>query len=202
MNTVDLSHAQIHLSKNDIVMQQIVGKIGNVTLTRSSAPHFSLVKTIISQQLSSKAASTIGKRFDNKFGKDISLILNSNESEFREVGISSAKTRYIREILSHYNENLFFWNNLDDFDDTQIKETLIKIKGVGNWSLDMFMIFSIGRLSIFPWTDTGIKNAIVKFYPEDYHQNIEKLIIKWKPYESVACMYLWKALDQGLPSPI
>lgn len=195
---VDLKEASDHLSRNDIILEKIITEHRIDSLSLRQDYYSSLVKSVIGQQLSTKAASTIFERLekyvDNKI--DPITMLESPEDEFRLLGISRQKCNSIKNIAQY-----FLSNGSIDFSqkkDEEIIKELTKVNGIGIWTAQMFLIFSLGRLDIMPLNDTGFLKSIRIHY--NIHESLLKsqlshLSEKWKPFRSVAALYLWKSLD-------
>lgn len=160
----------------------------------------SLTKEIINQQLSDKASETITEKliayFNGKFPSP-EKILKTSDKDIRNVGISWAKVSYIKNAAKHIiNENLTIESLLSESEE-KVRSKLTKIKGVGPWTVDMVLIFTLVRLDILPVGDLGIKKAFQKIYKR---QNITplkmlKIAQPWRPYRSIASWYLWRSLE-------
>ena len=127
-----------------------------------------------------------------------SNVLNLDLRFIKKCGLSKQKTMYIKNISSFFIKNKNFIKNIKKYDELFIKEKLIEIKGVGNWTADMFLIFSFGSPNIFPDGDLGFLKAISKAYKKNLPLNINylsKLKKRWSPYNSIATWYLWRSLD-------
>jgi DNA-3-methyladenine glycosylase II len=163
-----------------------------------------LVDSIISQQLSVKAAATILKRFVELFpGKDFpepTDILQKDIEDFRAVGLSRQKAGYIQDLAVKVIDRTVQFDHLDGLTNEEVIKELTLIKGVGVWTAHMFLMFCMGRLNVLPVGDLGIRNGIQKLYglslnptPEDIESLAKKN--KWSPYESIASWYIWQSLD-------
>jgi DNA-3-methyladenine glycosylase II len=162
-----------------------------------------LVESIISQQLSVKAAATILKRFKAIFSSDFPSpedILVTDIEVLRSVGLSRQKASYIKDLATRVLEGSIQFSHLDSLSNQQVIDELVQIKGVGVWTVHMFLLFCMGRLDVLPTGDLGIKNGIYKLYalPEKpTPQDMEMIALNnnWHPYESVASWYVWHSLD-------
>ena len=162
-----------------------------------------LVESIISQQLSVKAAATILKRFRDLFGDAFPSpedILTKDIEVYRSVGLSRQKATYISDLAQKVLDGSVQFNHLDALTNQQVIEELTAIKGVGVWTVHMFLLFCMGRLDVLPVGDLGIKNGIQKLYglnTRPTEADIEALAIQqhWHPYESIASWYIWHSLD-------
>lgn len=159
-----------------------------------------LVESIISQQLSTKAARTIRERFRLTLGSPnytYKHILKTPFEKLREAGLSGSKARYIQGLALAMESKTLNFKKLITLDDEQVIEELVKHKGVGRWTAEMFLIFTLGRPDVFSVGDWGLRNAVIKIYkPKNAETNtILRISEKWKPYRSTACLYLWASLD-------
>ncbi len=159
----------------------------------------SLVQTIIAQQLSSKVATVIYNRLDDFFNHEItaSKIDQSSEEDLRSLGLSRQKITYLKSLSISVLENIIQLDDLDHLSNQEIIDMLIKIKGIGVWSAQMFLMFSLGREDVFSVLDLGLRNALKKVYQDESltHQQMEVISELWSPYRSIVCHYLWHAWD-------
>ena len=192
-----------YLSNNDKILKSIIEKFSTEHLNLNANYYHALLNSIIGQQLSVSAASAIKNRFF-KLHKNITPInvLKFNQDDLKLCGLSRQKILYISNISIFFLENKKFFVNINLFNDKKIKEKLITIKGVGNWTVDMFLLFSLGSSNIFPSGDLGFIKAISKLYKKELplkESYLKKLNNRWSPYCSLATWYLWRSLD---PIPI
>lgn len=190
-----------------IAADPILGSVITNAPLPSFVPHGNyyqeLVESIISQQLSVKAAATILKRFRDLFGDTFPSpedILTKDIEVYRSVGLSRQKATYISDLAQKVLDGSVQFNHLDALTNQQVIEELTAIKGVGVWTVHMFLLFCMGRLDVLPTGDLGIKNGIQKLYGLDTcptEADIEALAIQqhWHPYESIASWYIWHSLD-------
>jgi len=165
--------------------------------------YLALLNSIVSQQLSVKAAATIWGRFLDLFPKkypEAKLILKMKDETMRGAGLSYQKAGYIKNIAEFSLKNSLDSKALNKLDDEALVAHLTQIKGVGKWTVQMIMMFSLQRMDVFPEDDLGIQNAIKKLYSlESDKQQLKKdmfqIAQKWQPFRTVACMYLWKHKD-------
>jgi len=198
-----LEAAMAHLSAHDDILKHVISKYGPCTITPHSNYYEELVSSIISQQLSVKAAGTIWKRFialyDNKTPTPEQIMKTDIES-IRAVGASYAKANYIKDLAFHILDGKLDLDHIATLENDTIIEQLTAVKGIGEWSAHMFMIFSLGRLNILPWGDLGVRKSMQQLYELPNLPNKTQMIAvakanNWGPYESVASWYLWKNLD-------
>lgn len=191
-----------HLEKADPVLYGVLEKIDSLKPLTKSKNYFSdLCKTIINQQLSDKAGETIFRRFQKLFpekGINPEELQKLSVEKIRHVGTSNSKVNYLKNLAEKVIRKEI---NLDEFtqkDDFFVKNTLIRIKGIGPWTAEMFLMFSLAREDIFSYADLGLRRAIqrlYKFKKEPTSKQIEKLSKRWKPYRTYAARILWRSLD-------
>ncbi|HMM62366.1 MAG TPA: DNA-3-methyladenine glycosylase 2 family protein [Candidatus Saccharibacteria bacterium] len=203
-NKQTLSAGSKHLQVSDPILEVIIKRAGLPTITPHKNYYQELVESIISQQLSVKAADTILKRFLGLFPGDQfpapELILSKKIEELRAVGLSWQKAGYIQDLALKIIEGNVKFDHLDALTNDEIIAELTQVKGVGVWTVHMFLIFCMGRLDILPVGDLGIKNGIQKLYELDASPTPEVIqniatANNWHPYESIASWYVWHSLD-------
>ncbi len=174
-------------------------------------PHFpkeknyfrSLIKFVIYQQLSIKSARKIYDRLISLFNKKIVNPKNFKSFsmiQLQKIGISKSKIHYMNEIADTFIENDSFLNNVEELSNKEIINQLTEIKGIGPWTSEMFLMFTLQRLDIFSIKDLGIKKGIQKLFKLDNIPTDEFMIKKskkWSPYRTIACLYLWKLIDEN-----
>lgn len=198
-----LKAAADHLSQNDPLLAPIIAHFGPCTIAPHTKYYQELVESIISQQLSVKAAATILKRFIGLFGQDFPTpdqILSRSVEEFRAVGLSRAKAAYVQDLAMHILDGTLQPKKFPQLDNDEIIRELTAVKGIGEWTAHMFLIFSLGRTDVLATGDLGVRSAIKRLYslpelpsPAEMREIANKNA--WHPYESIACWYLWKSLD-------
>ena len=161
-----------------------------------------LAKSIISQQLSPKAANTIYSRFEILLNKDISptSIKEMADEQLRNVGVSKQKISYLRDLSDKFSGGEVNLENIDELDNEQIIETLTNIKGIGKWTAEMFLIFSLGRKDVLPLDDVGLQRAFRWLYSlskdEDVKLAFQEKAYAWGENTTIACLYLWEAVNR------
>ena len=194
---------KIHLSNKDKVLKKIIDQFSNQSLQLNDNSFHALINSIIGQQISVSAANSMKKKlFVLKRNITPRTIKNIKKNDLKKCGLSKQKILYINNIADFFLLNKEFINKLDKVNDLEIREKLIEIKGIGNWTIDMFLIFTIGSSNIFPSGDLGFVKAISKHYKRDIPINekfLLKLFKRWSPYSSIATWYLWRSLD---PIPV
>ena len=188
------------LSAKDPILKKLISSYPIPTFRKSDNFLHDLIKYIIFQQISTKAGNTIYNRFlEFHSFKEQNSEFKWEEKDWKKIGLSHQKKSYI--------ENLFDKNNLEMInrlsfinDSKEIRNLLISLKGIGPWTIDMFLIFSKHDLNIFPKGDLAVINVIKSLYGVDNINDIESIAKKWHPYQSIATLYLWESLDDDFPS--
>ena len=163
---------------------------------------WSLCRSIIYQQISGKAAKTISDRFIALFPSEKNYkpkeVLDINVDNLYGVGLSKQKASYIKNIAEAYNVNFINDNNFSIMTDAEIIKQLTNIKGIGRWTAEMFLIFTLRRSDVFPVTDLGVQKGFQVFYSLDELPSIDLMnekAEKWRPYRTIVTLYLWYAVD-------
>lgn len=162
-----------------------------------------MIRSIVSQQLSTSAAATIYGRFINSFHDDAPIavqIQNRDIENLRQYGLSYQKAGYIKNVVQHFIDNDLFNTDWEQWTDEEIIEELTKIKGVGKWTVEMILMFSLYREDVLPLDDLIIRNHMVRLYKvtSDKKQliaDLHAIAESWRPYRTYACRYLWAAKD-------
>ena len=199
-STQDIQSARSHLQKHDPVMRTIIKRVGPFTAKTQRDRFLTLVRSIVSQQISGAAARTILGRFNDlvapKKLKPETVIAYSLE-QLRAVGISRQKASYVLDLAGKVHSGTVDVTTLSRQDDAGVIAELTQVKGIGVWTAQMFLMFSLGRLDVLPVDDLGIQNAIKKQYKprgDLSKRKIEIIAQPWRPYATVACWYLWQSL--------
>lgn len=194
-----------HLSK-DRKLARIIDKSGPHRLSHRKNIHLELIASIISQQLSTKVAAVIHGRFMALFRKKAptcSDILELSFEQLRSIGLSNAKATYVQHVCRFFIEEKITDAKLLKMDDESLISYLTRIKGVGRWTSEMILMFSLGRPDVMALDDLGIQQAMIKLYkldPSDKKQlraDMIRISDKWRPYRTYACRYLWGWKDGG-----
>ena len=159
-----------------------------------------LVRSIVYQQLSGRVASVIFGRLAKAAGEPLTPenILKLRPARMRSLGLSKQKTIYIRDLARHTRDGKVVFEELAALDDSLIIERLTQVKGIGVWTVHMFLIFALRRTDVLPTGDLGVRNAMRKAYGMAEHptpDEMEKIAKRWRPYCSVATWYLWRSLE-------
>ncbi|MDC0594049.1 DNA-3-methyladenine glycosylase 2 family protein [Candidatus Marinimicrobia bacterium] len=188
------------LSANDLILKQLISSYPIPTFRKSDNFLHDLIKYIIFQQISTKAGNTIYNRFlEFHSFKEQNSEFKWEEKDWKKIGLSHQKKSYIENLFD--KNNLEMINSLSCINDSkEIRNLLISLKGIGPWTIDMFLIFSKHDLNIFPKGDLAVINVIKSLYGVDNMNDIESIAKKWHPYQSIATLYLWESLDDDFPS--
>lgn len=192
-----------HFKKSDPKLYAVMVAVGELqTLPRRETKDYfvSLVDSIIGQQLSGKVADVIFARFKNLFkGGKITpqAVLKLNDEKIRGIGVSYSKIKCIKDLAQKVKDRQIRLEKLERLPDEEVVIELVKVKGIGRWTAEMFLMFTLKREDVFSHGDLGLNNAIKKIYKlPDYSQaRVEKLVCKWSPYKSYASRTLWRSLD-------
>jgi DNA-3-methyladenine glycosylase II len=206
MTVDDYARARRLLSRQDPVLAALMREHGACGLADAQHvdPFRALLHAIIGQQLSTKAAATIVRRFmDLMNGRPTpKAIAALTDAEMRGVGISGQKIRYIRDLCVRVTDGSLDLQALPGLPDEQVIEALTQVKGIGRWTADMFLMFRLQRPDVLPVGDLGIVKAVQRVYKLRKAPTAERLTRigeSWRPYRSVACWYLWASLDNAPP---
>lgn len=195
-----------HFKKADPKLHEILLKVVDshgdyiFTLKKHDFLFDRLVESIISQQLSVRVADVIYERVLNLMpGKklDPKAILKIDDQALRSAGLSFGKIKYIKDLSQKVAAGELDLDNLDKLENEQVINELVKVKGIGKWTAEMFLMSALGRPDIFSHGDLGLKNAIKKIYGLDEYKEteVEEIVIKWSPYRTIAARILWKSLE-------
>lgn len=191
-----------HLKKSDPVLKKVILQIGDCKLQPMKNHFAALMDSIVSQQLSVKASATIFGRFldiypGKRYPKPADVIATSDD-QLRAVGLSRQKLSYLKDLAGKFENGLIKTRRFSRMADDQIIETLTQVKGIGRWTAEMFLIFSLNRRDVLPVDDLGFRKSVKIAYrlralPDP--QRLRKIARPWHPYCSIATWYLWASLD-------
>ena len=197
--------AAAELARRDKVLAPVIAAAGLCTIRPHGEYYRELVDSIVSQQLSVKAAASIFKKFLALFGDEFPSpeeILAKPAEDFRGVGLSNAKAAYIRDLARHVIDGKLAFDDLDSLSNEQVVARLVGVRGIGEWTAHMFLMFCMGRPDVLPHGDLGIRNGTQKLYGLDKlpsKAEIEQIARdnRWSPYESIASWYVWRSLNNA-----
>ena len=192
--------AKTILSKRDPILRKIIKKFNKGFLTTRKDPFFSLCRTIIGQQISTKAADSIWSRFEIKCNKKIipDTVLKLTSRSLRNAGLSRQKINYLKNIAKSFKNKSFNIKNLKKMNDDLAIDYITQLKGLGVWSAQMFLMFNLNRPDIFPTKDIGLIRAISKNYKTSYPPSerfLNKISKMHSGYRSVFTWYMWRSID-------
>ena len=202
MNYLEIENGIIHLSFNDEQLRKIILICGKCKLAPRKNYYHALLGAIVGQQLSTYAAGTIYKRFINFFSNKPApeTILNTPDIELRKLGLSNAKVKYVKDLSVKIITKEISLKNLATKSDQEIIAQLTKVNGIGEWTVHMFLIFTLARIDVLPVKDLGLRRAIMNVYklrklPDEKKVYQISKANKWSPYNSIASWYLWRSLE-------
>ena len=198
---MDIQEGLKHLSSVDDKMRKLIKTFPSPTFESDENNFSSLVKYIIYQQLSSRSASAIFDRYKrllkNKKHKNPINVLSIDSDKLKSIGLSKQKVLYIKSIAKAFI-NKDIPNDFSNLSNHDINKILIKTKGIGHWTINMFLMFTLKREDIMPFSDLGIQKGFVKYYNLKFPPTIEFMKLKselWKPFRTIASLYLWNLVD-------
>ena len=201
----DYRAARRHLMKADPTLRIIMQRIGPCRLHAFAPgdPFTTLCLSIASQQLSTKAADTIFRRFCALFPPDgrptPERVMTLTDAEIRAVGFSRPKVGFIKDLAAHVLDGRLDLTGLKKHPDDEVMRQLVAVKGIGRWTAEIFLMFRLGRLDVLPADDLGLMNATHRAYKmrkRPTPEKLRKLGETWRPYRSVAAWYLWQSLTK------
>ena len=199
LQTIDT--AVKHLRDADPVMRELIQQVGPFTLRPHRNRFELLVRSIISQQISTKAARSIRRRVEALVAPEELAAENLVQCEvqlLRAAGLSSQKTTYLLDLCRKVLDGQVRLRHIGRLSDENIIQDLIEVKGVGRWTAQMFLIFALGRLDVLPHDDLGLRSAIRNLYQLDDlpdQQTSHRIAQPWRPYATVATWYCWRSFD-------
>jgi DNA-3-methyladenine glycosylase II len=193
-----------HLSK-DKKFKKLIDEGKLFRLKKRKNIHLHLCASIMSQQLSTKVADVIHRRFLNLFDTTEptpEMILAIPFDKLRAIGLSNAKTNYVQNVARFAVEFGMDHKKLNKMGNEEVIEYLTRIKGVGRWTTEMLLMFTLGREDVFAIDDLGVQNAMIRLYKLDrldkkkFKEDLLRISKKWSPYRTYACIHLWRSLDK------
>lgn len=189
-----------HFEKVDQILFSVIGDLKFPQTTRGNNLFADLCEIIIQQQLSEKVGDVIYGRFQKLFRKGKIIpeeVLKISDDKIREIGTSMNKVKFIKNLAKEIVEENIQLEQLGKLENEAIIGQLTKLKGIGRWTAQMFLMFSLGRVDVFSYGDLGLRKAIQKLYKlkkEPTQEQAERISRKWKPYRTYACRILWNSL--------
>ncbi|CAM2923470.1 DNA-3-methyladenine glycosylase 2 family protein [Paenibacillus sediminis] len=191
----------VTLCKQDSRLGELIHCIGDLTTQLRTNYFDSLISSIIGQQLSVKAAATIRRRVIEavpEFTPD--TIYNTEDKVFRSAGVSLSKISYMKDLCLKVMQGEIHLEQLHLLEDEEVIKALTTVKGIGKWTAEMFLIFSLGRMNVLSFGDAGLQRAAQWLYELEERKDrkyLEQCAHKWEPYCTAASLYLWEAINQG-----
>jgi DNA-3-methyladenine glycosylase II len=197
LDAATMLEAISHLKQSDRIMALLINRLGTCNLHEERrAPFESLLRAIVSQQLSTKASQAILNRLQDLMGTRFNQpesYLEASAAEIKTCGISNAKVRAIRSLSEHAKSGKLDYDSLSNLEDEQVVKALTEIWGIGIWSAQMFLIFCLRRPNVITTIDAGLLRSHNLLYPGE---KFSKATNRWSPFCSVAAWYLWRAIDE------
>ncbi|EKD67591.1 MAG: hypothetical protein ACD_48C00323G0001 [uncultured bacterium] len=190
-----------HFNSVDPILSSLIPLSDNIAIQHSENYFLSLCREIITQQLAGGAARAIFGRFEKLFTTETvtaEKILLIPDQIIRDTGASWAKVKYIKSLAQCVVSKIIHLNKLNELSDAEVIEELVKVKGIGPWTAEMFLMFSLGREDVFSFGDLGLRHSLQKLYKmkkEPTVKQMEKITSKWSPYRTYGALLLWKSLD-------
>ena len=197
-------HKQVidHFKKVDPILYGVLEKIDHIKLLTKSNNYFAdLCEAIINQQLSEKVGTVIFNRFKKLFPKGkitVQNLLRLKEEQIRKIGTSGNKVKFMKELAKKIHLKEVDLEKLDKLGNEEVFKKLTKLQGIGSWTAEMFLMFSLAREDIFSYGDLGLRRAMQKLYKltkEPTKKKAEEISLRWSPYRTYACRILWKSLE-------
>jgi DNA-3-methyladenine glycosylase II len=203
---LDIERGTRHLRRKDPTMRELIKRLGKLDADarrrgRPADAYGALVRSIVGQQLSTKAARTIYERMTQLWGGRTPTpreLLDADPDAIRAAGLSRPKIAYLRSLAEHVLSGELELDRLDQLSDEEIAAELTAVKGLGQWTADMFLIFHLGRPDVLPVGDLGVRNAARQVYDLEALPSpaeLEEIGEPWRPHRSLAALYLWRSLD-------
>ena len=197
-----IREAERRLAMADPVMKRLIARHGSCPLAESRGePFHMLASSIISQQLSTKAAATIKQRVGELVGAPFQLqrVLSVSSEQLRGAGLSRAKMRYLRELAARVSDSRLDFDALPSRDDEEVISALVEIPGIGRWTAEMFLIFGLKRMDVLALGDAGLQRGARLLYggKRKSVRLLPRVAEVWRPYRSIGSWYLWRSLEKA-----
>ena len=195
--------ATAELSERDKVLRELIARHQDMVLRSRGEPFYTLARSIVGQQISVKASDKVWQRLIAAIPEFTPKgISGSVEEDLRACGLSQRKVSYLRDLARHFEQELLEPGSWEAMDDEAVIVDLMRVRGIGRWTAEMFLIFNLQRPDVLPLDDFGLQRAMSMHY--NNNQPLSKLKIRvisnqWQPWRSVATWYLWRSLD---PTPV
>ena len=193
-----MNSAEKELCRMDLKLGKLIASHGTIQHSPREDYFAALARSIVGQQISVKAASKIFSRLEDITKLHPKEVVDLTEEQIKAIGLSPQKSRYIRDLAEHFVKDSAIFNHLESLSDEQVIEELTKVKGIGVWTAQMFLMFTLARPDVFAPDDVGLQQAIKKVYGLSELPKRTELVefaTRWAPYRTTACWHLWHALD-------
>ena len=202
MKSLLIENGILHIYNNDKRLAEVIDKVGKCKIKPRKNHYFSFLRSIIGQQLSVKVADVIANRFWDFFENEPTpeKIMTAEIESLRKLGMSYAKINYVKDLSEKILNKEIHFKNLNKMTEEQIISEYTKVKGIGVWTVHMFLIFTLARLNVLPVGDLGLKRAVMIIYnlrklPDEKKMFLISKKNNWAPYNSIASWYLWRSLE-------
>lgn len=193
-----MTEAEIYLSQHDSLLGEIIRRNGTIAHTANGNYFAALASSIISQQISVKAAAKIFDRFKKATNLDPEKVFELDESQQKTIGLSGQKLRYLQSLAEHFLQNSAIFDHLETLSDEAVIIELTRVKGIGVWTAQMFLMFTLQRPDVFAPDDRGLQLAVERLYDlqsTPTRSELEDIAKRWKPFRTTASFHLWRSLD-------
>ena len=203
----EMLKAQRHLSRKDAVLKGLIRHVGPCTLQHNPDGFEVLVRSIISQQISTRAALAIGDRLRKSLGRSgfkPAAILRTSDEVMRTAGMSANKVRCLRELAEKVHGKELPLAKFTELEDEAVIDQLVELRGIGRWTAEMFLIFSLGRRDVLPHGDYGLKAGVQKQYALEGlpdKKTLTELAEPWRPFRSIGTWFIWRSFGNVPQSP-
>lgn len=193
-----IEHAEAALIKIDPLLGRLI-ELQRPVLHLPRGDYFrSLCRSIIGQQVSVAAAAAIFSRFEATTGANPAAVLMLTDEQIREIGLSKQKSAYLHDLARHFVEDPDVYTHLERASDQEVIAELTSVKGIGVWTAQMFLMFTLMRPDVFAPDDVGIQNGMKRLFGWEAlppRKELEAVAVRWRPYRTVACWHLWRSLE-------
>jgi 3-methyladenine DNA glycosylase/8-oxoguanine DNA glycosylase len=202
----DLDEATNHLRSVDPVLAGLIDAHGRYDVSVREDPYHALLRAILFQQLAGAAANAIQKRFHALYGDRPPApqeLLDTSDEDLRAAGLSRQKMGYMRDLAMHVLEGTLDLDQIRELDDAEVTKQITAVKGLGEWSAHMFLMFHLGRPDVLPIGDLGVRNGMKAAYRLEESPTPKQALeigARWAPYRSVGSWYMWRAVMAGRPT--
>lgn len=191
-----LTTAEFILAQVDPLLGEVISRHGHIESKSTHGYFEALSSSIVGQQISVKAAAKIFNRFQDITDLQPEKVAHMSDEDIKAIGLSGRKSQYLRDLAEHFLRDSAVFNHLHSLPDDEVVSELTKVKGIGVWTAQMFLIFTLHRPDVFAPDDRGLQLAVEKLYDRSFTRSeLSHLAEKWSPYCSTACLHLWRSLE-------